>query len=336
MPNKIAIIDFKNQDVGLKIIFPEAEYFILEEEFDRTQINTKYNINPIVHNKHVNVFDFITDEIYNTLFIIGGLYACLKMYDNKLNSHFNDDMYYKQFLPIIELIKKNKFKNICFFDNYDYDYDPNIIFDSNFIESHDVKFFKRYYNKEKTYKSNVYSFPYIIFGYQCNIEMVTDLFYKYNNPNKISRIFFSGSPLVHIDDIYGVNRDRRDILNKVIKKINLYNPGHLPHNLFMSEMRNSKYSLDLLGVGDPNIRTFEILCSGSLRLWQRSNLKWNFDHDFCEETVFNNENELLEKIIKLENDLELYQRCLNKQNEIVTQHMNRDVLRNYILDKIEI
>jgi len=46
----IAIIDFKNQDMGLKMVFTEADYFILEEEFDRTIINNKYNIQPIIHN----------------------------------------------------------------------------------------------------------------------------------------------------------------------------------------------------------------------------------------------------------------------------------------------
>jgi hypothetical protein len=49
MTNNIAIIDFKNQDCGLKILFPEADYYILKEELDRSRLNTKYNINPIIH-----------------------------------------------------------------------------------------------------------------------------------------------------------------------------------------------------------------------------------------------------------------------------------------------
>jgi hypothetical protein len=98
----------------------------------------------------------------------------------------------------------------------------------------------------------------------------------------------------------------------------------------MNEMINSKYSLDLLGVGDPNIRTFEILCSGSLRIGERTNLKWTFDDEFYEETIFDDANDLLYKIIRLENDPELYKKCLDKQNEIVRKYMNLDYLKKYI------
>jgi hypothetical protein len=327
--SKTAIIDFFNQDCGLAIIFPEADYFILEEEFDRTQINKKYNINPILHNKVVNIYDFITDKKYDTIFIIAPLYGSLEKYNNNTNEFFNNKI--KIFLfEVIKIINKNNFKNVCFFDNYDYDYDPNIIIDNNLIKLKKIKFFKRYYNSEKTYNDNVFPFPYITFGHQCNIEILTNLQYS-NSHSKIDRIFFSGSLLHHVDVVYGINRNRREMINKISGKLNLYNPGHLPHNLFMSEMQCSKYSLDLLGVGDPNTRTYEIISSGSLRLGERSNLKWTFDDSFCEETIFDNENDLLEKLIRLETEPQLYERCLNKQNEIVRQHMNRDVLRNYIL-----
>jgi hypothetical protein len=334
MPDtKIAIIDFKNQDSGLKILFPTADYFILEEEFDRTRINRKYNITPIVHNKHVNVFDFITDEIYDTLFIIAGLYSSLQMYNQKTNQFFNDK-FKAQVLKIVELINKNNFKHVCFFDNEDYDYDPNIIFDKEFIDTKPITFFKRYMNKEKKYHSNVMPFPYIIFGYQCNIEMVTDVDVDVSmdvkHIERVNRLFFTGTPLLHIDNTYGIIRNRKDILNNIQQKINLYNPGNVSHDAFMHLMKNSKYSLDLLGCGDPNIRTFEILSSGSLRISQRSNLKWNFEEDFCEETIFDNENDLLEKMKLLESNPELYKKCIDKQNHIVKTYMNKLYLKEYI------
>jgi hypothetical protein len=334
MNNQIAIIDFKNQDSGLKIIFPEADYFILEEEFDRSIINNKYNIKPIVHNKDVNVFEFINDEKYDYLFIIGGLYGSLETYNKKNNMLFNKK-YKEQLRQTIEFINKNNFKKICFFDNYDYDYDPNIIFEEEFKKKY-VIFFKRYYNKEKIYNENVFPFPYIIFGYQCNIEMITDLYYKNieKNNEKINRIFFSGSPLIHIDDTYGVIRERQTILNKISNIIPLQMPGYLYHDDYMNEMIISKYSLDLLGVGDPNIRTFEILSSGSLRLGEKSNLKWTFEEEFCEETIFEDENDLLTKLLKLENYPELYKKCINKQNEIVEKYMNSNILKEYIFEKI--
>lgn len=325
MFEKTAIIDIKNQDTGLKILFPESDYFILEEEFDRTRLNTKYNITPIIHNKPVNAFEYITNNKYDNLFIIAPLYGYLI---KKIEKNIYLSM-------LIDLINSNEFKNICFFDNNDYDYDPNILFDEDFIKEKCIKFFKRYYNKEKKYNTNVYPFPYITFGNRCNIENVSDLFYKnINTDEKICRIFFSGTPLVHIDNEYGLIRNRRDMLINIQTLLNIHNPGQLPHELFMNEMKNSKYSLDLLGVGDPNTRTFEILCSGSLRIGERSNLKWTFDDEFCEETIFDNANDLLEKIINLENDPELYKKCIDKQNEIVRKYMNIDSLKKYILEKI--
>jgi len=333
MQNKIAIIDNKNQDIGLKILFPEADYFILEEEFDRTKLCNKYNINPIVHNKDMNIFESVTSKKYDTLFIIISIYCTLKEYDNKSKSYCKNT--YNKLIEIIEFINNNSFENICFFDNNDYDYDPNIGFESEFIKKKNIKFFKRYYNKEKIYGSNVNSFPYITFGHECNLDILNNFEKNIDSSNnKMSRIFFSGSPVVHIDETYGIIRNRKEMLLKIMGKINLYTPGYLPNDAFIAEMKKSKYSLDLLGVGDPNTRTYEILSCGSLRLGQRSNLKWTFDANLCEETIFDDENDLLEKIIRLENEEGLYEKCMANQNEIVSKYMNNVVLRNYIMDKL--
>jgi len=66
-------------------------------------------------------------------------------------------------------------------------------------------------------------------------------------------------------------------------------------------------------------------------------LKWTFDNEdfFCEETIFDDENDLLHKILNLENDPELYKKCIDKQNEIVRKYMNIEILNEYILKKIE-
>jgi hypothetical protein len=206
MVNKIAIIDFINQDVGLKILFPESDYFILEQEFDRTRINKKYNIIPIIHNKDVNVFEAIKTN-YDNLFIIAPIYGYSRQKKEKHNNYL---------IMLIDLIKSNKFKNICFFDNNDYDYDPNNILGTEFIKEKNIKYFKRYYNKEKIYNKNVHPFPYIIFGHQCNIEMITDLFYKNKSElEKISRIFFSGTPFIHVDNEYGIIRNRREMIMNI-------------------------------------------------------------------------------------------------------------------------
>lgn len=333
MTNKIAIIDFLNQDMGLKILFPEADYFILEEEFDRTKLYFKYNISPIVHNKDVNVYEFITSDNYDTLLIIGPLYDALKKYNNLPKSY--SLITYQKLMDVLAFINKNNFKNVCFFDNYDYDYDPNIVIEQDNILTKNVKVFKRYYNKNKPYKINVNPFPYITFGHECNLDILNNFEKNIGSlNNKIPRIFFAGSPVVHIDETYGIVRNRKEILLKIMGKINLYIPGYLPNDAFIAEMKNSKYSLDLLGVGDPNTRTYEILSCGSLILGQRSNLKWDFEEEFCEETIFDNENDLLEKLIRLENEEGLYEKCLEQQNKIVRTYMNMYSLRKYIIDRL--
>lgn len=337
---KIAIIDFYNQDVGLKILFPEADYFILEEEFDRNIVNSRYNIQPIVHNKHLDVFYHIINNNYDCIFIIAPLWDAISTYNNHIKPSFNIKTQ-KKLIDTMNMIGFiNNCKNIFFVDNYDYDYDPNSIFmndnfENSIIINKNIRFLKRNYQKNKSYCSNVFSFPYITFGHNNIISILDNLKYFNINPlEKINRIFFSGSLFSHDYDILNIHRNRNDIMNKISTKLKIYNPGSIPHENFMYELSRSKYCLDILGVGDPNTRTHEIIASGSLKISQRSNLKWNFDDDFCEETIFDNENELLEKITRLENDPILYKKCLDKQNFIFLTYMNRLYLRNYILDKI--
>ena len=93
--------------------------------------------------------------------------------------------------------------------------------------------------------------------------------------------------------------------------------------------------MDVIGAGDPNLRTFEILHCGSLLISQRTTLVWNFpDSGFCEETIFDNENDLFEKMNRLCSDNELYKKCLRKQNYIVKTYMNLEYMRSYIQNKI--
>ena len=105
---------------------------------------------------------------------------------------------------------------------------------------------------------------------------------------------------------------------------------------FVNQLRNSKYSLDLLGAGDPNKRTFEIILSGSLMISQFSNLLWPFENNdsFSKETVFKNENEFFYIINELSKDNELYLKCLINQYNIVKKYFNKEWIRNYIITNI--
>jgi hypothetical protein len=318
---KIAIIDGLSQDIGLKLLFPEADYFIykveegLEEE--RNKSNTHYNITPSQDWSSIN------DNNYDFLFII------LSTYDTYPNTRFYKHETFIIYEKIMKIINENNFKKICIFDNYDYDYDPN-----DYITNDKVTvYFKRNYNLNKVYNKNVVPFPFIMFGYVSLIEkidreLVSDM-NEYCKP-KVDRVFFTGSLFVHDDPEYGLFRDRRTTYYQL--RHHIHDPGSLRYEAFMSELRNSKFGLDLLGVGEPNKRTIEILISGALLLSQRNHLVWGFEEgdELCQETVFDGAEDFTIKLSNLRTDESLYNRCLQQQYRIVKKYFNKEWLVNYI------
>ena len=317
---KIAIIDGVNQDIGLKILFPEADYFINNIEIDKSESYKYYNFLPKTDWSH------ITDKNYDILFIV------IALYDAKIGTPF-----YKQNIKnILDKIEKiiniNNFKFVALFDNYDYDYDPNTIVSIPKINI----FFKRNYQKNIQYNINVVPFPFIMFGdksliEKCHREMVTIESYHIEKKN---RIFFAGSLLNHQDAQYGVFRNRNIIYNNI--KNHIYNPGHVHYDEFINILRNSKYCLDLLGVGDPNKRTIEILLSGSLLISEYNELKWPFPEEFSKETIFKDTSDFYNKINELEKNKELYNKCLINQYNIVRKYFNKDWIKEYIIKNLKI
>ena len=194
---------------------------------------------------------------------------------------------------------------------------------------------KRNYNKNKLYCHKVVPFPFIMFGEKSIIEKMDREFVSQKNEyfkNKQKRIFFTGGLYKHTDPQYNVIRDRITIYNKIKKYI--YNPGRLNYNSFIEELRNSMFSLDLLGVGEPNKRTFEILLSGSLLISEKNDMKWPFDDEFCDEVFFKDETDFYNKIVALQTDNDLYLKCLTKQYNIVNKYFNKKWIRNYIISLI--
>jgi hypothetical protein len=336
--SRIAILDCHEQDPGLKILFPEADYYVFMKGCYKGEIYNKHNICPHYHDIEFNVFDKINDTKYDSLMIVYNIYDGILKYNGITKTTFFKESNLIFLDKVMLLILKNNFKNVFLFDNYDYNYDSNIISSVSEVYGHIIKtknilFFKRNFNKDIHYEQNVFPFPYIMFGNFCNINTLIS-----TPPTRniiIPRVFFSGTLFEHNDPVYGIFRNRRKTMEKITRFINVDYQNNLPHDVFLSALSNYKYSLDLLGVGDPNIRTFEILWSNSLRLAERSNLKWNFDDDFCEETYFSNEMELFNKLMLLENDTALYNKCLQKQKYIVSTYMNVSALRNYIEEKMK-
>jgi hypothetical protein len=312
---RIAIIDGVNQDIGLNILFPEAHYYINNIELDKSINMRTHNINPNYDWSQIN------DKNYDYLFIV------IALYDAKPGTKFFKQNIYNILQNEIKIINENNFKKVFLFDNYDYDYDPNDILENEKI----TLFFKRNYNKTKLYNKNVIPFPFIMFGETSIIEKIENTYYS---ETKYDRVFFTGTLFKHIDSQINYCRDRKSIYNKISRFV--YNPGYLDYNTFLREASSSKFSLDLNGVGDPNKRTFEILSCGSLMISEYNNLKWPFEESFSEETVFKNDTEFNDKLLKLKNDNELYIKCLHNQMSIFNKYFNKKWIREEIYKYINI
>ena len=229
------------------------------------------------------------------------------------------------------IIFNNNFKFLAFFDNEDYNVNPNL-----YIQHPNIHFFKRNYDKNVYYEKNVYPFPFITFGAKNIIEKIDRQLVpkeKYFS-NKIERVFYTGGLYHHVDNKFGVDVNRLKMYNEIKQFIT--NPGSLPNNIFMQFMEESKFGLDLLGAGNPNTRTFEILVSGSLLLQQKNDLVLPFPEKFSDECFFANSKEFENNLQKLSSNNELYQKCLENQYQIVSKYFNKDWLKNYILSKINL
>jgi len=313
---RIAIIDTANQDIGLKILFPEADYFVIYDEIDKSQSLKKYNINKRYDIENIN------DTSYDCLFII------IALYDAIPGSVFHKQNIEKGLHKILDIVNNNDFKKVFLFDNYDYDYDPTDYLKNNKIDL----YFKRNYNKTKTYNANVIPFTFIMFGQYSMIEIIDTL--RPLSDNVENRLFFTGSLFNHIDHQLKYYRNREILYNKI--KHLVYNPGNMNFQDFLNTVNTSKFCLDLNGVGDPNKRTFEIFSQGSLRIFEYNNLLWCFNEEFSPETIFYDENDLQKKLELLVYDNTLYQKCLRRQNELVSKYFNKEWIRSYVERFIEL
>lgn len=318
---KICIIDNKNEDIGLKILFPEADYFVCDEHFNeyRKDSYDYYKFTPNLNLAYIN------DKIYDILFVVMPLRHII---NDEIAVKDIRSNYETKIKPIIE---NNSFKHIIFFDNEDYDVDPNLYI-KNTVEKN-IQFFKRNYDLKTIYPSNVKPFPFIMIGSKCIIErcdrFVTPKEQYLNSMNRNNCVFFSGGLYCHHDKKFNVYVDRIGLYNKI--KHTIFNPGYLNTEEFNSILKNSRFSLDLPGGGNPNMRTFEILVSGSLMLQKKNDLCWPFEDKFSEECLFTDENDYLIKLQNLHSNNELYNKCLLNQYNIVNKYFNKTWLRNYIL-----
>ena len=311
---KICIFDPACHVPGLKMLFPESEYFSHEPDSFFNFVATKhytnaenYNYTGIEYNTEWNKINSLN---YDILFIV----VPLADYFDPLNIEFGNTL-----LPmrnrIKGLIDNNTFTKVCLFDIYDYDYDPNTM---NKLWKIDY-YFKRNYNKNKSYNSNVFPFPYMMFTKPCILSMCIN--YKiHNNYVKNNQAIWCGNLYNHIDNRHNIIRNRLDMYDKI--KDTIITLSNLSNKEWIEEIKRNKIVVDLIGVGDPNHRTMEILTNGSLMLSMVTDLEWGFDKgdNFHEYTLFKTSDEFNCKLYSLLNNEALYNEALTQQNYIVKKY----------------
>jgi len=328
---KIAILDEHNEDVGLKILYPECDYFIYKKRTctQTDDINRRYNITLRYDIENIN------DKNYTHLFVITRPFNSYKIITDAGIVHHNLLKDCHEFLSrTITLINNNNFEKVCMFCTDDVEVDPSKMVYNYFDVRKDITFFLRNYNRNKSYTSNVHPFPFLIFtsNNACSIDRVINMRHAKIQSDKV---FFAGNIYNKNDPLSGEFVNREDIIRDIIVKIPdlvHINHGYIPNHIFMELLSSFKYCLDLIGCGNPNIRTFEILGSGSLLISQRTNMKWHIDEPFAKETYFTTVDELKDIINRLNTDPALYQKCLEQQYTTVAKYMNREYLRKYIED----
>ena len=320
---KIAIFDPAQHVVGLKLLFEESDYYsISPNSFFKYQQRTNEDFHNVYKfNYKEDVFN-LNDTNYDILIIVFVTYdGCFKKPEDACGADIMLE-------HIRSIINNNKFKNILYFDNYDYNYNPAPLLN---IENKNITFFKRNYCYDVEYSSNTYSFPFMIFGQpQCILwTLLTENSYK-STSKEFFGIFFSGAVYKHVDDIVGVV-DRETIYNEIKGYLHTY--SSIDNKTYLEVMSKYIMALDLNGVGNPNRRTFEILLTNTLLISQKNKVVWPFEEKFDENTIFENKDDFISKMNKFNSDSSVYLTAKQKQDFIFNRYFNKEWLRNYILSK---
>jgi hypothetical protein len=328
---KICVIDPVAHIPSLKTLFPEAEYYAHEPDdffkFYPTQHYTsKENFDRYGFYYRTD-WETITSDKYDYLFICVPLYDFFKVYEPDLLEKLRGMRE-----RIKNIIDSNKFKKVVLFDTYDYDYDPNTVNTDWKVDY----YFKRNYNKTKTYEKNVFAFPYMMFVAPCVLGMVinSDITSNIVEEHKINEALWCGALYNHVNNDEKVYRMRADIYEEIKKYVNTLRINQTAYN---SLIKKFKVVVDLIGVGDPNQRVFEILAGGSLIMTMCDELEWGFEKgdEFHPDIYFKTGEEFKIKLDKIMNDEEHYNKCLEQQKYIVKKYFNKKWLRNYIEEHIE-
>jgi hypothetical protein len=326
---KLCIIDPAAHVPTLKVLFPEAEYYAHEPDDFFRHVTTSHYSKQQIRDEYG--FDYRTD--WNTISSSNYDYVFISVpladyYDTVSPevTQYCDRMKNK----IQTILNSNTFKCVCLFDTYDYDYDP-----SKMNADWKVDFyFKRNYVKTRTYANNVFAFPYMMFVKPCVMKMAIQRDDAVNSVEKINKALWAGGIYNHTDDKHGIRRMRKDMYDNIKDSIDTEN---FSEKDFIAAIKRYKVVVDLIGVGNPNKRTFEILSSGTLMLTMCGELEWGFEDgdSFHPDTFFESAVEFKDKLAKILNNEDHYHECLSKQQYIVRKYFNKKWLRRYIQKSIQ-
>jgi hypothetical protein len=230
-----------------------------------------------------------------------------------------------------KVINNIKFKKIIYLD----DNDRGVISSGlKWMDSQNLKVdyvFKREYKKsfKSDYDDRVFPAPWLIFGDPNPIWL---LFEKRKlGSEQINECFWAGraASTTAPDDVIF---DRTSILNIIQNNITVKN--NLSRTDFLNNFNTYKFFLHLNGNGHICKRLYEGLSGDSLMLMEEMDIVFPFDDFFAEECLFKTGEEFLIKFEKLKNDQNLYNKCKDKQEEIIKKYLNYDWIKNYTFSKI--
>jgi len=316
----IAIFDPCQHAAGMKKIFPEADYYICNNYMEYNQ-NRENFIKSYVFNYSDEIHKINSDK-YEILIVI------FPTFDNFKNIASDNSKH--TYNIIMSLINNNNFKKVLYFDNYDFDYDLK---DYLAVDRDNLVIYKRNYNKDKEYSRNVFSFPFIIFGSPKDIlwKMIESHDSFTDITNRQNEVYWSGGLYIHDNDIgYPVYRNRHEYYKMISDDIVNVSTDK---ERFIEKLSTFKFGADILGCGEPNIRTLELLIARTLIIQQENGLKWPFEDGYLvpKELQFNSKEDFKQIINELKTNSDKYDNYMREQNRKFDTYFTSKWLRSYIL-----
>ena len=326
------ILDPLTHAPHLKILIPNSLYYTRQNNvsypgghYSNNEFEKKFNFNLL---EELNIIESANN--FNNIFIILPVLSTEKIHQGDSSAAWIE-LYKLLYNTYINKVSGK----VIIFDNHGGDYNP-----TDYLSKFNFKYdtiIKRVYSNRNKYQENIYAYPFIM---DTNNDPMYNLFNTQiieSNSKKINKILWAGT-LHKYDEEWDNNNnnehcDRTQLLNSILSKTpNIVDIKNVPYNLYFSTMSLYKYTLDLRGTSRLNKRLYEILSTDTLLFAERIDVIFPFDKGdkFSEECFFSDATELYNNYLKLENNNDLYKKCLENQKYLVKKYFNNNWLWKYI------